>query len=269
MFRILRLFYCTVVLYKYDRGLSSTPSSGFPLDSTSFCLLAQRRDSTSHTDSKANLPPFEVLFLLSTKNHNYLISTMSLPQHHILTASSDAAQTIDSAAIVLYLPQGVAFDSRKTITKARSSWALYSRLHRMKKRHCPSASKSYPCPKRCKKEQPTTMPPQELARSRWESLPSASKSGGSIGSTTSPPTPAATSAPRRTGRRGNGRPTLPKRQESIEHSKDSDKATRKARVNQASSSADQQTLRSFRRSFQKVDKATVVTSLQYHGARCA
>lgn len=150
--------------------------------------------------------------------------------------------------IALYLPHpdGAVFDPRK-VGQARSSWALYSRLNRMKKRHCPSTFKSMPRQprrKRCKQSEKISAlnMPMELGRSRWgESLPS-TRPGTSAPNTTARPSPGAAR------RAGTGRPTLPKRQASVEHTKGDDNSTRKGKINQAA--AGEQALRSFRRSLQ-------------------
>lgn len=135
---------------------------------------------------------------------------MNSPQHVFALAAAQEA-SIESDVIVLYLPQpeGVSFDARR-IGKARSSWALYSRLNRMKKRHAPPAAKSLPtgsCSKRSRKSSSPKLT-MELGKSRWETTSNPIKNHKQMGN--------------------GGRPTLPKRQVSIEQSS-TDQATPKAR----------------------------------------
>ena len=223
--------------------------------------IPNSKDKTRESASKRSLTSSQQAL---PQKYNPIV--MSLPQH--MTPDlvlNESEMSFDLSSVVLYLPHpdGAVFDSRR-VGKARSSWALYSRLQRLKKRHCPSASKSLPHPsrKRCKKSEHISglKIPVELGRSRWESLPS---------TTTSPNTNNSNPSSRSARRAATGRPMLPKRQVSMEHAKETDKPSRNAKVNQAA--AGEQVLRSFRRSMRGETSAKqgVASAIQHHGARCA
>jgi hypothetical protein len=135
-------------------------------------------------------------------------------------------------------------DERQLVEARRSSWALTSRLNRMKKRHPPPSCKSSPAePHREKRsrsskktvEQKKAQNPNRL--SRWESSISTPKGKREWSS------PNAST----TGKRCSGRPILPRRQKSIENSSMDEESASSTHVTKSNDSAE--TLRSCRRSF--------------------
>ncbi|CAB9497743.1 expressed unknown protein [Seminavis robusta] len=176
--------------------------------------------------------------------------------------------------MALYLHADIVeLTDERRLLKARSSWAHYSRVHRLKKRHLPGTSKSLPETHREKRSRNSTTTGSskvnemiamnqercspQMGQCRWES---AAKTEA-----------AAASSPKR----GCGRPTLPRRQQSIEHPSNEEKTEpqrmRRNKLNEAAK--DENTLRSFRRSFHsEASKARFAASstLKYSSgaARC-
>ena len=150
---------------------------------------------------------------------------MNRPQHVYLPTAVEETSPRSATAIYLHskaksLDSPIFLLDDERLDELRSSWALSSRLDRLKKRHTPSAaSSSSSCRSstldnrgtylKKKKKKARQQQQQQLgSHSRWESLP---------------PSPGLISQMPTTPKRGNDRPTLPKRQRSIDNSKENSK----------------------------------------------
>jgi hypothetical protein len=168
---------------------------------------------------------------------------MNQPQH--IVASLPASP--QSSTMILYLHSDSVHDGddeSQLVEARRSSWALNSRLNRMRKRHFLPVCKSLSAEAHREKRSRSSRKPVEQTKaqfldgqSRWESSISIPKDNRES-STPTASTP---------DKRGNGRPTLPKRQKSIENSSIDEEGTSSKRVTKSNDAAD--ALRSFRRSF--------------------
>lgn len=168
---------------------------------------------------------------------------MKQPQHIV----GSLPVSPQSSTMILYLhPHAMHYadDERQLVEARRSSWALTSRLNRMKKRHLPTACKSWSAESHREKRSRSSKKNVEQTKaqllngqSRWESSISTPKETRESSSPTASTT----------DKRGNGRPTLPRRQKSIENSSIDEEGASSTRVTKSNDAAE--ALRSFRRSF--------------------
>ena len=180
---------------------------------------------------------------------------MNQPQHALLLRSTAGERSPKSTTAIFFHCRSKSFDSPifvddERLDEVKSSWALSSRLDRLKKRHAPSATssgsssksstldnRSTSLKKKKRKSRQQQQQQQQLAgQSRWESLPPSPGGAMSRMLDTAP------------HHHRNGRPTPPKRQQSIDTSRDElvlDSTLRKAKINESSRD---QPLTAYRRS---------------------